>query len=666
MRAGASDRRPSRGAVAGAAAIAAISLGLVVLRCSCSQEIPFLTPSRGAPWIAALEPIDGTLRQWGREDVPVTVFRRRFELAQVPAQARLRVRALRAFRVLLNGEAVPGASGDGSRWRDSVELDVTRWLVPGANQLAVEVENPTGPGLLSLRLTGPGLEIASGPDWQVTLDGGRVAPVGLADDTRRSAAALAVETPGEALRERWVAVALLFVAGAAASLALRGRGPPRLWQALPGATLALALAAWAALFVRKLVLLPVTIGFDARNHLNYVDWLVTRRELPLATDGWSMFHPPLFYALCAAMLPAGALLGEPGRSDSLVLKAVVFASGALALVATALLARRLLPGDPAARALAILFAAVLPVNLYTAAYFSNESLHTLLVSLALLASVDVLLAARPRAWRLLLLGTLFGLAALTKFTALVVIPIALAFVAVKLWREDHERPTRLAARLLAASLPVVAIAGWFYLRNWLRFGDPLVANWRLPGAGQTWWQQPGFHTLAYFTRFGEALVHPYMAGLRSFWDSGYSTFWGDGYIAGRVFPADRHGLWNYDFMSIGYWMALPATLLLLAGALRGAQLALRDPEPGRRAAFGLCAAAAWGLGLAYLYLTLALAFFTQAKATYLLALLTPLALWFALGFRWLDSALAPRPGLRAALHGWLAAFAGVLYLGFAG
>jgi hypothetical protein len=157
-----------------------------------------------------------------------------------------------------------------------------------------------------------------------------------------------------------------------------------------------------------------------------------------------------------------------------------------------------------------------------------------------------------------------------------------------------------------------------------------------------------------------------MAGFRSFWDSSYSTFWGDGYIGGRVFPADRHGIWSYDFMSIGYWLALPATLLLVAGALRGARLALRDPDPGRRAAFGLCAAAAWGLGLAYLYLTLRLAFFAQAKATYLLALLTPLSVWFALGFRGLDAALAGRPWLRTALHGWLAAFAGVLYLGFAG
>ena len=49
-----------------------------------------------------------------------------------------------------------------------------------------------------------------------------------------------------------------------------------------------------------------------------------------------------------------------------------------------------------------------------------------------------------------------------------------------------------------------------------------------------------------------------------------------------------------------------------------------------------------------------------------LALLGPCSIWFALGFRRLDAALAGQPALRAALHGWLAAFAGVLYLGFAG
>jgi hypothetical protein len=654
----------SRRSVAAAAALLALPIAFIVLRCASSNDIAFIVQASRAPWIAAPEPVAGTLRQWGREDFPVSVFRRRFEIQQVPAFAPLRVRALRAFRVLVNEVPVPGAASDGSRWRETRELDLAPFLVPGANELEVEIENPIGPSLLSLRLDGIEPPLVSDRDWRVSVDGGAPRSAELADDTQRSPGALAVGTPGEALRQRWVAVALLCIAGAAVSLASRRFVTPGLVERLPAASLVFGLAAWAALFARKLVRLPLTVGFDAQSHLQYVDLMATQRAVPLATDGWSTFHPPLFYALSATLAGAGAAGSASGR---LTLKAVVFVAGMLGLVATAALARRLLPGDPAARALAILFAAVLPMNLYSAAYFSNESLHTLLASLVLVATVDVLLRRRPPPWRLVLLGVLLGLAALTKFTVLVLLPVLLGFVAGKLWRVDREPPARVALHLLATILPVAAIAGWFYLRNWLHFGDPLMANWgRMPGTGHTWWQQPGFHTLAYFTRFGEALAHPYMAGFRSFWDSTYSTFWGDGFIAGRVYPADRHGFWSYDFMSIGYWAALPATGLLLAGALRGARLALRDPEPGRRAAFAMLASAAWVTTLAYLYLALRLGFFGQAKATYLLLLLTPLALWFALGFRALDARLVPHPLARAALHGWLAAFAGVLYLGFAG
>ena len=45
-------------------------------------------------------------------------------------------------------------------------------------------------------------------------------------------------------------------------------------------------------------------------------------------------------------------------------------------------------------------------------------------------------------------------------------------------------------------LTMLALAGWFYARNQLHFGTPLMGNWALPGADQTWWQQPGFHTAA--------------------------------------------------------------------------------------------------------------------------------------------------------------------------
>ncbi len=649
-----------------AATVAVLSLGLVVLRGSCSDRVPFIVQSQEAPWIAASQPISADIQQWERANFPITRFRSEFEVAALQAPARLEIRALREFRIRLNGAALPGPPPDRHGWRDRFEFDVAPWLRLGRNQLEVEVVNPRGPGLLSLRLVGVEPTLRTDAQWRVSFDGGGYAPARIADDTLRHPAALSVGTPGQALCRYWPAVGGLFLSGAVASLALsRGPGPVRLLGLLPILSLAFGLVAWLGIFERKLIQLPAKVGFDSPGHLKYVELVFFRRALPAPTESWSTFHPPLFYVVCAGLIGLRRALGDFSAVGSMV-KLAAFVPGLLTLPVTALLARRLLPDDPRAQALAILFAAVLPMNLYSASYVSNEPLHTLLASLALLATVGALLTPRPGAGQLALLGVLFGLAALTKFTVLVVIPVAFAFLLFKLWRVDREPLPRVAVRLLAAGLPVAAIAGWFYLRNWIRYGDPLIANWGLVQHGQIWWQQPGFHTFRYFTRFGETLVHPYLAGFRSFWDSTYSTFWGDGFIGGYVLPADRHRFWNYDFMSLGYWVALPATVLLVAGALRGLQLAFRDPDPGRRAAFGLLAASAWTVGLAYLYLVLQLGFLTQAKATYLLVLLLPLATWFALGFRAVDSRLASLPLARAALHGWLAAFAGVLLLGFAG
>jgi len=67
-------------------------------------------------------------------------------------------------------------------------------------------------------------------------------------------------------------------------------------------------------------------------------------------------------------------------------------------------------------------------------------------------------------------------------------------------------------------------------------------------------------------------------------------------------------------------------------------------------------------------LTYELAFFAQAKAAYLLLLTAPLALAFAAGYSGVDAWLAARSAhvVRALLCGWLVAFAGTLFLGFAG
>jgi hypothetical protein len=634
----------------------ALPLGALAVHCARSPEIPFVAPGPRAPWVMAPRPVSAALEQWGRVEVPVTSFERRFERSG-DAPLRLRVRALRGFTLFMNATEV--ARDDGADWRTPREVDATPWLRPGANEIRIEVARAAGPALVEVRSEGaPGLE--TGPEWHVRIDGEPLGAAIPADDTRRNPNALAVETPLEGARRAAGVLAGLFALGAGGWLLANRAGAGRL-AALPGAALAVAAGGWALLFAAKAARIPAAIGFDARHHLYYAAWIREKASLPLATDGWSTYHPPLFHALSALVLPAS---GEPVGA---ALKLLPFVGGFAAVVASFLLARRLLAGDPPAQLLAVGFAAVLPVNLYSAAYFSNEPLHAGLAGLALWLGVEAMLAPRLGPGRLAALGLALGLAALTKFTALLLLPAATLAVAARRFSIDRAGLARAGAAAGALLGLVALVAGWFYARSWLLLGDPLVGNWNLPGADQRWWQQPGFHTPAYYARFGEALVHPYLAGFRSFWDALYSTFWGDGFIAGRTDPARRHAFWSYEFMSAGYLAAFPATGVVLAGAVRAMGLAVADPDPRRRLAHAFLLLAAWSVALAFLALTLRLPFFAQAKAAYLLPLAPACALWFALGARSLDALLARRglEAARAALAGLWTLAAGTLFLAFA-
>jgi hypothetical protein len=610
---------------AGAVALLLGSLAVAVVRCSFSADVPFVWPSKSSPWRMAPVPVSAALQQWGRVDAPVTVFSRRFALDSAPADATLTLRALGRFDVRVNGVAPEGGRSHGTEWRTRRRLAIGPLLRSGANEIRVSVENRGGPGLLEARIDGLP-EAASAIGWETWLDGRPLGPAVPADDTRVNPASLGVETPIEALVARASAIAALAALGAFA-VGLSLRLSPARRAALPSYALIGVTLAWTWLFVRKFVAIPPVVGFDVMHHRAYVDHLIAQGALPLATDGWSMYHPPLFYAVAAAV----SGLGE----------------NALAVLPWL-----------------ALFAAALPMNLYTAAYFSNEAPHALLVGLALVAGVDALRARRTTARQALLVGLWLGLAALTKFTAIAVVPVALFFLACKLLAIDRA-PRRALGLTTLAGGTAAAIAGWFYVRAWVLLGEPLVGNWNLPGEGMAWWQQPGFHTPAYYLGFGESLRHPYLSGFHSFADGLYSTLWGDGGIAGRMFPAERHPFWSYDFMSAGYLLALPVTVLLVYGAWRCVRIALTDPEPGQRAAFSFVTTSAFAVGYAILSLTLSLPYFAQAKAFYGLCLVAPLSLFFAAGAGRVDAALAGRPPLRLAFAGLLAAALGTFFLGFA-
>lgn len=639
-----------------ALAVLAGALLALALRATCSPDVAFLT---GSGWLTNPREVDARVQQWGAAHVPVATFTRRFPLDRVPAAAMLEVEAARAHRVRVNGIAVWESGDPDTAWRRGHRGDVAAQLRAGANEIAVEVWNPRGPPLLRARFEDPALEADA--RWAVTVDGGAAAPAVAPDDTRPHASSFAGPRPSRALRQHGVLLAGLFVLAAVAL------GAGRRWLTahrarLPWFALALVHVGWLGLFATKLAALPVTTGFDAKHHLAYVEQIRRERALPLPTDGWSTYHPPLYYA-AVALLEAAA--GADPRAHAVVTKLPSFLAGLASVWVAFGLARALLAGRPELVAVAVLFTGVLPLEAYAAAYVSNEPLHAALFGLATLLGVRALLRTRVRLRDAALLGAATGLALLAKVTALLLAACAGFFLLARVVQREGVRTGRLAAVALAYATPIAVLSGWFYLRNWRLHGALVVGNWNLPG--RPWWSQPGFHTPTYYTGFGESLVRPVLGGFHSFWDALYASFWADGWIAGRASAAFPVEAWNWDFMALGVWLALPATLGLGWGLARMARLAFDPAEGARRAAWSFLLTVVAAVATALAALTLDLPYFGQAKAPYLLGLVPTFAVAFAIGADACDGWLAQRVGdvaAHAARALWLVT-ACVLWLGLA-
>jgi len=651
----------------GAGMLILLAVALVVHRVFFSPSGILILQDERAPWIMVDAPIKARLQQWGRVEAPVTRFLASFEATEPGPRARLVLRSFGEARVFLNDVLVSESDRETSNWKRFREFEVVHLVRRGLNAIRVEVANRHGPALLSLRIEGVGALFATGPRWIGALEDGAMHRTLLATDARRYPDSYASERPFEALALIAIPLALLLLATALAFLAPPAqRDALARWPGLPRAALIVAILAWVALFLAKFRGIDLVTGFDAIDHLDYLDSMRSDGRIPLATDGWSTYHPPLFYLASAALEELAAFLGRT-RPDAVALKLVPFLAGLGNVWLARLLARRLLPEDRVAWAHATLFAAVLPVNLYTAAYYTNEGLHAFLAGSALLVGVEILLAKEVSTWRAALVSLLLGLALLTKFTVLLVAGPLLLALTIKILML-HPRPGAALTRGAALLLPALAVSGWFYARNLAEFGRPVVGNWDLPSPDQVWWSAPGFHTPQYYLRFGEVLVHPFYSGFVSFWDSLYSTLWGDGFVAGRAGVRVRHLAWNYELMAASYVLALPATVLLGFGFLRCALAALREREAERRAVFGLLVLVCATMGFGLFYVTLVLPYHGQARASYALAITPVLALFFAWGFVGVDRWLARRgwTAVRVLLFAWWGALLGVLYLSFAG
>lgn len=324
----------------------------------------------------------------------------------------------------------------------------------------------------------------------------------------------------------------------------RGRGEGR-FSARP---LWLILAFFLALHALYNWAIPLGEGPDEPGHLAYTLFLAAEGRLPTQrADGppdvpGEGHQPPIAYALAlpaVVWLPADERViqltanprfvwaggDEPGAfmrgSRELwpwqgltlawhMVRAVSGLWGAATVALTFLAARRLRPDDPWLAALAAALVAFNPQLLFTTALASNDAL------LAALGAAILWWCTRPERSPALwsaVAGTLFGLALLTKQSALLLGPLLLWGG----WRATGGDLRRLGAVTAGWGAATALVAGWWFWRNLALYGDLFGLDvFRSEFATQPFdWGDPGAWAGAlgqlfgsFWARFGWMSVRP--------------------------------------------------------------------------------------------------------------------------------------------------------------
>ncbi len=275
---------------------------------------------------------------------------------------------------------------------------------------------------------------------------------------------------------------------------------------------------------------PLLDVSDEPRHYAYIEHLANGGALPVQrqnqTEAEAPWHqegsqPPLYYVLMAAVAQpfdrsdyAAVWRFNPharlGRADTthnwnqmlhgdaerfpwrgtmlamMVMRLISMLFGAVAVVCTYAISRTVRPDSTALAAFAAALTAFNPMFLHIMASVNNDTLASAMSSLSLLLGARLIRGDSPRT--ALLLGVTLGCAALSKASGLALaasVPLAI-LAADWLRQRSLASATRLA---MSMAIPATAIAGWFYIRNAILYGEitgtqmmAAIAGPRVPSA----------------------------------------------------------------------------------------------------------------------------------------------------------------------------------------
>lgn len=283
---------------------------------------------------------------------------------------------------------------------------------------------------------------------------------------------------------------------------------------------------------------------DEGSHIRVVRYIATHGTLaPYEYDHYEAMQPPLYHASTALIYCGTApLLGH--ESAVIVLRLISCLLGVLTIWLTYQTARLLVPARAAL--LAAVCVAGVPMFVSLSGAVSNEVLAALTATGALHAAVRGYQRGFNRR-RLATLAVWVAAGIGSKMTCVGLLPTA--FLALWWAGRRHQVGTgRVAAQMLVVAGVSALAMGWWFVRNAVQYGDPLLQQahyvmWReaSPGFAVLAAREPGLNGLGYAARLSE-------------W--GWSSFWG-------VFDAMR--TWQHKHL---YLALLVFQGLCLIGMIR--------------------------------------------------------------------------------------------------
>lgn len=305
-----------------------------------------------------------------------------------------------------------------------------------------------------------------------------------------------------------------------------------------------ALLLVGAASVRGVLVLAPEEGYDGAAHLRYAQ-IVEEGRLPSEEETYEFASPPGYHAAAVALYKA-TRSWKPAQALSLL--------WTVGLVSVAwLLARELWPARRELAALAAALTAALPIVPRLGVMFHPEAQHAFLAALALLLA----LRASTRGWsasRGAAVGTVLALAAWTRPTAAAV-ALALGIGAALAGR-------RAALPFLAAgAAALVLVAGGWWLRQGLEYGNPFESNldrYILEGG------QPREFYVSFPLR--DLVLHPYRPAFAGeLWPQFHADLWSDWFGGQHAFWGEEPGAATRAALSAQSVLGLAATPALLAG-----------------------------------------------------------------------------------------------------